>query len=193
MKPRLVLGVLASLLMPGLLLGQQPAPAEALKIFVLVGEGAVHRVPLGLVTNPVVEVRDQADLPVEGAEVTFTLPATGPSGTFGGELQYRSRTGSHGQAAAAGFTPNSIEGRFQIEVTAVHQGRMGRTVIHQSNSMRAVPTTQEPRRGGIRRWLIWGGIATGAAVGITLAVTAGSPTPPTVTLTPGAPGIGAPR
>ncbi|MBL8237975.1 MAG: hypothetical protein JNM66_11180, partial [Bryobacterales bacterium] len=56
-------------------------PAVSLRVLVLEGANAINSIPNRSATFPVVEVRDENDLPVEGAEVVFELPATGPGGT----------------------------------------------------------------------------------------------------------------
>jgi len=62
------------------------ATLESLKILVLQGQNAVNNVTSGAATMPVVEVHDENDQVLEGADVTFELPATGPGGTFPGGL-----------------------------------------------------------------------------------------------------------
>ena len=58
------------------------SPVESLKIFVLEGQGAIHSIRDQGAAMPVVEVRDDNGLPVEGAEVKFDLPPAGPGGSF---------------------------------------------------------------------------------------------------------------
>src|SRR6185369_13783504 len=82
-----------SLLMTGILLlplpgwGQQTSGPKsnlvqtqggALKIVVLQGEGASNSIKSRTATQPAVEVRDDQDKPIAGAEVVFQLPAAGP-------------------------------------------------------------------------------------------------------------------
>ena len=52
------------------------------KIVALQGEGAINNIKAGIATEPVVEVRDDRDLPVAGVEVTFQLPTSGAGGFF---------------------------------------------------------------------------------------------------------------
>ena len=66
------------------------------------------------------EVRDQNDLPVEGADVTFRLPSSGPGGIFANQkYTYQTKTNSQGQAGCAKFTVGSQAGRFEVQVTAL--------------------------------------------------------------------------
>src|SRR5450631_2683960 len=55
-----------------------------LRIRVLEGENAINSISQGQSIPPVAEVRDQNDMPVEGATVVFTLPESGPGGSFPG-------------------------------------------------------------------------------------------------------------
>src|SRR5215468_674500 len=50
----------------------------SLKITVLQGEGSTNNIRSKSATQPAVEVRDDANKPVAGAEVVFQLPAAGP-------------------------------------------------------------------------------------------------------------------
>src|SRR6185503_21069676 len=86
---------------------QQPLVPQggALKIVVIEGEGAKNNIRQRLAAQPVVEVRDEADKPVPGAEVVFQLPAAGAGGVFNGWMRTQTvKTNAQGQAAATGFT-----------------------------------------------------------------------------------------
>ena len=174
-----------------------PAVAnDGLKVIVLVGEAAVHRIPLRLVTDPVVEIRDRNDFPVEGATVVFTLPAAGPGGTYGTERIFQVKSGPSGQAGAVGFSPNQLAGRFQIAVNASLGARTGQGVIHQSNSLEAIASTMEKPKSRAKKWILITGLASAALVGTLLATRGGSPPPvppPTVVLRPGTVTVGGPR
>jgi len=101
----------------------QPPPAAApkpavlpnsLKIIVLEGQGGTNVIQGSRAVLAVVEVRDMNDRLVSGADVTFRVPVTGPSGFFqGGQLSFKTQTTSQGQAGAAGFHPNSTTVRFR--------------------------------------------------------------------------------
>ncbi|MCC6590373.1 MAG: hypothetical protein IT168_27015 [Bryobacterales bacterium] len=136
---------------------EQPAAQPRFKINVIRGDGAQNRVTKGRATSQaVVEVRDENDRPVAGAIVTFTLPNTGPGGTFtSGGLTTTVTTNQAGQATAT-FTPNSVVGSYNIDVSAAVQGQTVTTSIVQTNLAMAAAA------GGI----------SGTTVGIIVAVVA---------------------
>jgi hypothetical protein len=170
------------------------AIARELKVFVLQGEGAVNSIRTRSATEPVVEVRDERNQPVQGAEVVFQLPAVGPGGLFAGQKStWTGRTDANGQVVAAGFVPNQEQGRFHIRVTATHSGNIGRATVAQSNSIRPVPSG-EPRRAGHSGW--WKAVAVmgaGGAVGGILWATRRGEGRPTVVLQPGTVSFSGPR
>lgn len=175
--------------------GSAPNRQGPLRIIVLVGDGAVHRIPLRLFTDPVVEVRDSNDLPVEGATVVFTLPAEGPSGTFSGQRAVTARSDAAGQAGAYGFASNQTAGKFVIDVKATLGDRQGQASIRQTNSMQAIASTIDKPKSKVKKWLLISGIAAGALVATLLATRGGTPAPvpPTVVLRPGTISVGGPR
>lgn len=180
-----------------------PAPNEQLKVFVLEGQGAVNYLPEKRGRTPVVEVRDENDLPVEGAEVLFELPASGPGGEFPGSGRSKTvKTGIGGQAAAP-FTVNNEAGAFQIKVTAKIGDKIGRAVIGQVNSTTPAVMMPQKKTGWFttRKMLI---ISSAAAAGVIAGVLASNgggssatptapPAPPTIIITPGSPTFGGPR
>ena len=110
------------------------APGAPLTIVVLEGNKAINSTSLLRSIAPVVEIRDRNEFPVEGATVTFTLPATGTGGTFtGAGAIYTTRSDSHGQATTSPFIPRST-GKFHIKVTATSGTRSGEVEIEQTNS-----------------------------------------------------------
>jgi hypothetical protein len=207
--------LLVSLLaLPPHAMGQQPAPAptaptaanpaavaqtsnppllpvESLRILVLQGQGEVHDIHNHVTATPVIEVRDENGRPIEGADVTFELPAVGPGGLFAGQqTTFTTKTNAQGQAAAT-FQPNVLTGRFNIKVTATAGNRMGHETIRQSNSTHPAKAESE-QHGGIFKFAWWkvaviAGV--GATVGVILATRGGQNT---VTLIPGTPTFGAP-
>jgi hypothetical protein len=177
---------------------QAPVPARptaisSLKVFVLEGADGVHIPKTGTSMPLVIEVRDQNDRPIEGADVMFQLPSSGPGGFFYDQkLVFTTKTNYQGQAEAAGFQPNAQYGRFNITVT-VSLGALKRTI--------GVPQTitdnpeQLVTKRRSRKWL-WIGLAGAAAAGIGIYfATRGSGGAPssTVILTPGPITIGVPR
>lgn len=177
--------------------GQAPAaqpPPASLKIRVLQGEGARHSIRSRHGVQTLVEVRDEHDRPLPGAQVVFQLPAAGPGGTFpGGRLVQRTVTDARGQAATAGFAPNDQEGRFSLKVTATSGGATATTVVSQINAMR---TEVDAGRRSRKRWVLFlvGGAAAGGAI---VAARGGerqsARQPPTITLVPGPVTVGGPR
>jgi hypothetical protein len=207
---RAILGLVLILLGAGAVLSaaQPAAPPpptgqEQLKIFVLEGQGAVNYLPEKRGRTPVVEVRDENDLPVEGAEVLFELPSSGPGGEFvGGGHSKTVRTGIGGQAAAP-FTVNNQAGSFQIRVTAKIGDKIGRAVIGQVNSATPVMLAPQKKTGWLttRKLLIFSSVAAAGVVAGVMATNGGSstsapaapPAPPTIIISPGSPTFGGPR
>lgn len=148
---RLSSSALAAVLVPALLGAQQPtAPGPTtLQIAVLQGEGARNSILAGTSTPPLVEVRDQSGKPVAGAEVTFRLPASGPSGVFSEWMRTETvRTNLQGQAKPTGLIPNAPEGRFQILVTAAMGKATAEAAINQTN----VDPPPAPKRARSAWW-----------------------------------------
>ena len=69
-------------------------------------------------------VKDSNNNPVSGATVTFTAPANGASGTFGGSATVTATTGTTGIATAPAFTANSQTGTYLV-VATVPNGTSG--------------------------------------------------------------------
>lgn len=166
-----------------------PLPTvQSLKILVLEGDKSINSTSRHIGIQPIVEVRDENDRPVEGATVIFRLPPSGPGGSFpGNSPTLKVGTNAQGQAAASGFVPNDQQGRFEIHVTASYQNRTGETTISQTNSLnnlsRLVITKKTPLWR--RKWVL---IGVGAAVagGIVLAFTlGGGSSKQPITITPG--------
>jgi hypothetical protein len=176
------------------LAAQEPG---GLRLVVVQGEGAFNDVRRKVGRDPVVEVRDENGRPAPGAQVVFTLPETGPSGIFaGGGKTFTTTSDPNGLAAARGLKPNTVEGRFQIKVTAALGGRTGTALISQSNTL-AGGTVTPGQRGGAKKWLLLV-LAGGATGGILAAKGGGSSAPPPAgppptTLSAGAVTVGGPR
>lgn len=204
LKPVVTLALAGVLAMPAPILAQA-APAAAqklvaqsgnLKIVALEGEGAKNNVRAKSATAPVVEVRDETDKPVAGAEVVFQLPATGPGGVFHGWMRTQTvRSDAQGKAAVTGYVPNDEEGRFNIKVTATSGAKTGAAVIAQSNVRGSGSSAGSAKRGW---WKPVAVIAGAAAIGGIVAATrngngsAAATTTP-VTITPGAVTVSGPR
>ena len=169
---------------------------KTLSVFVLQGNGAVNSIGSKSAAPIVIEVRDERSLPVDGAEVVVQLPQAGPSGFFpGAQLSWTGKTDASGQAVVS-LTPNQNAGRFSIQVVATSAGRIGRTVITQTNSTKAASAEAggQAKHSHTKTWIILGIVAAGAATGIAIWATHDSGSSQTsVGLQPGPIAIGAPR
>ena len=190
---------------------QAPAPAplptiEGLKVVVLAGREEVNDIQRKVMAPLVVEVLDQNDRPVEGAEVIFRFPLEGPSATFaGGRTSLSVRTNGQGEAAATNWMANSQTGRFQVHVNASYGNQVGQVIFSMANATKvnranaAVLGPGGEKHGGwlsptwVKIALIGGGAA--LVAGVLLATRGGSSKSPgaTVTISPGAPSIGGPH
>jgi hypothetical protein len=171
-----------SLMAAMLILTAAQAQAPKLNIDIIEGEDAINNIRQRTAREPIVEVTDENHKPIAGALVLFALPGGGPGGTFANGVTTLSvTTDVQGRAVATGFQPNSVAGKFEIRVTASHQGATGQTVIRQRN---AKPGLSTPAKYGIIS-----GIAAAAVVGIVVGLTHGGGTTPTV-VTAGPPSVG---
>lgn len=138
------------------------AQGGGLKIVVLKGEGAVNSIKGKSATPPAVEVRDDQDKPIAGAEVVFALPAAGPGAVFNGWMRTQTaRTDEQGQASASGMVPNDEAGRFNIKVTATSGTKSASLVIAQSNAA----GTAQAKSSRKLMWTIIGLAAVGGIAG----------------------------
>jgi hypothetical protein len=145
------------------LLGEQ-APAPALRIVVLEGEGAVNIIQQKTAVRPLIEVRDRNNVPVAGATVTFTIGGGQPAAFAGGLQTMTVTTNAAGQAAAGGFNVLG-SGAVQIQVQAAYQGQIATAAISQTNFATAAAASQAGAAAG-------GGIS-GTTLGIVGAAIAG--------------------
>jgi len=98
-----------------------------LTIRVAEGDGAVYPIGSRATRGLTVLVTDEIGRPVEGATVSFSLPAEGPGGVFStGSRSEIAATHADGRAAVWGMRWNRTAGPFEIRVTAVKgQARAG--------------------------------------------------------------------
>jgi hypothetical protein len=210
-SPWLSWAVVALLALPPNLGAQQtPAPQQTkpmaplptvqnLKVVPLAGNREMNDLERKIMAPLVVEVLDQEDRPVEGAEVVFRFPLTGPGAVFTGQKNSQTvRTNGQGEAAATGWMTNNEVGTFQVHVTAVYGNQMGETTISMTNVTRIVNegnTRRKHRRWYSSRWSKIGMIAGGAALvtGIVLATRGGGSTTKTISISPGSPTVGGPQ
>ncbi len=131
----LVAGCLA---LPYLPVASAQAPAHALNLVIVEGEGAINNVRQRTAREPIVQVEDENHKPVAGAAVLFLLPEHGPGGTFAdGSHSLSVTTDAQGRATAHGIHFNHVQGQFQIQVTATYNGVTATTTISQSIALGA--------------------------------------------------------
>jgi hypothetical protein len=196
----LLLSLLAQTVGYGYQAPEQNQPAapqiKALNITIVEGEGAVNNIRQRMAREPMVQVTDENRKPVAGAVVVFLLPNQGAGGTFAnGARSLTTMTDANGNAVARGIQVNRLEGQYQINVTASHQGQTVSTAINMSNAALAGAAAA----GVSMKLLLILGAVGGAAAGIAVAATGNggngggtAPRPPT-TVTPGPPAVGAPQ
>ena len=190
----------------------QPAAPLAivrdLKIIVLAGNGEMNDLEHRVMAPLVVQVLDQNDRPVQGAEVVFQFPASGPGATFSdGKPTGSMRTNGTGEAAAMHWTANGQVGTFDVHVNATYGNEIGEATLRMSNVASVAPgagisvaqTTAAKRSHWysptwVKIALIAG--AAGAGAGIWLGLRGGghgTPSTPPITVTPGPPSVGGPH
>ena len=176
---------------------QTPEGDRGLHIEVVEGQGAINNITKRTAWEPIVQVVDEKGSPVQGAVVTFVLPADGAGASFTDDQKMLSvQTDESGRAVAKGMRPNTVAGQFEIHVTATDSGRSGSVTITQTNAAPAQVSAKKSKKG-----LIILLIAGGAGAGIAVALAGGggsssnptTPTTPPGTVTPGQPGFGAPH
>jgi len=176
----------------------QPTTIFDLKVIPLAGKQVVNDLQRRVMAPLVVQVRDQNDQPVEGADVFFRFPLEGPSARFSDRNNAKSfRTNADGQAAAIGWMANAREGTFLVQVTASRGTEQGTTAISMTNATRVTD------QSGTRRKSWWSSpwakiaVIAGAAGAIAAIVLvthgSGSSSGTVVTATPGSPTIGGPQ
>jgi hypothetical protein len=178
-----------------LLIGIEPQAAaqEApqYKLVIVRGENAQNNIKKGRATRPVVEVRDRNNNPVAGVAVVFLLPNSGPSGTFVGGGQMTTVTTNASGQASASFTPNTVPGNYNINVTANVNGQNLAVQIATVNVVAGAVVTATTLA------IILGVIGAGAA-GAAVALTRGNndnntPTPGGIRIGPGTGTVNPPR
>jgi len=175
----------------------QTKPSIAIKV--VQGDNAINSIRLRRGHDPVVQVFDPTGEPLGNATVSFLLPATGPSATFGESgLSLTVQTDERGMAVGKGLLPNRIEGQFRIRATASWRGEAASTTLSQTNAEATVSSNK-------KKWGILAAVIGGAAVGGIVAASkgGGSSTPAggstggntgsTGTIVPGSPTFGPPR
>src|SRR5580698_6203816 len=131
-----VLAVLISI--PATSVVDAQAVAPMLNIVIVEGDGAINNIRQRTAREPIVQVEDENHKPVAGAAVIFALSGQGAGGSFAGGAQSLSVvTDSQGRAVAHGFHANSVQGQYQIHVTASNNGQIANASISQTNAVGA--------------------------------------------------------
>src|SRR5262249_32948385 len=149
--------MLALLFIPGLdILISERVSAQSsgtLAIVVLEGDSVKNSSGQTLDQRLAVQVQDSITGPIAGAQVVFTVPASGPGGAFPGAARsVTTTTDSQGIAAVNGFRTNGIAGGFQITVEVSYQGRTVSRTLSQTNLAGATVK----KSGGSTKWIILG-------------------------------------
>jgi hypothetical protein len=163
------------------------------------GDNAINSIRMRRGHDPVVQVFDRSGEPLANATVSFLLPASGPSGTFGDSgLSLTVQTDNRGMATGRGLVPNRIEGQFRIRATASWRGESASITLSQTNAEAAVSSSRS-------KWIAIAAAVGGAAVGgLVLATRGGSDNSvgggstggtgtSSGTIVPGSPSFGPPR
>src|SRR5215469_17083017 len=130
--------VAASISIPFAPAAQAQNAAPMLNIVIVEGEGAINNIRQRTAREPIVQVEDENHKPVAGAAVIFAITNQGAGGSFaGGSHTLSVVTDGQGRAVAHGFHPNSVQGQYQIHVTASHNGQTANTNIAESNVVAA--------------------------------------------------------
>ena len=136
-----------------------------LRIVVIEGEGAVNIIQQKTAVAPIVEVRDQNNLPVAGATVTFTIQGGKTAVFAGGSQTLTVTTNAAGRAVAAAMNPLS-SGTVQIQAAAAFQGQTAAATITQTNVMTAAQAGAAAASAGGAAVGGGGGLGGGAIAGI---------------------------
>lgn len=163
----------------------QPIPAtqlpveQSLKIRVLAGNNEMNDLQRHVMAPLVVQVEDQNDRPMDGAEVVFRFPISGPSASFsGGKTSATVRTNSGGQAAATNWMANGQVGTFEIHVNASYGNQIGEATLKMTNVTRIEEVKKVSRGKSLwsHTWFkvaVIGGVALAVGLGVYLGTRGG--------------------
>jgi hypothetical protein len=178
---------------------QPLATVNSLKVVALAGNQEMNDLEHKVMAPLVIQVLDQNDQPVEGADVIVRFPLTGPSALFPEQKNVQTfRTNADGQAAAVGWMANDQVGAFKVQVTATRGSEQGTVTVSMANVTRITEANKTQKK---KWWSTrWGKIAivagaAGVALAVILATRGGSSSPKVVVVTgaPGSPTIGGPQ
>jgi len=175
-NPKPVARILAAILAAALAYGADSPALLAIRL--TEGDGAIYAKGSRATRGLTVLITDETGRPVEGATVSFSLPADGPSGEFssGGRTEIAT-TRADGRAAVWGMQWNRTSGPFEIRITAVKgQARAG-TVSSQFLSDAVEVKDAAPAKARAGHKLLWiSVIIAGAAVAGVAGVVSGKGT-----------------
>jgi len=182
----------------------QPVPVsqlpveQNLTVRPLAGNGEMNDLQRHVMAPLVVQVVDQNERPMDGAQVVFRFPLNGPGATFaGGKTSATFRTNSGGQAAATNWMANGQVGTFEIHVSASYGNQEGETTVKMTNVTR-IEEAKKAKGESLwsHRWFkvaVIGGAALAVGLGVYFATRGGgSGSGRTVGVTPGQPTVGSP-
>jgi hypothetical protein len=153
----------------------QESGASKLNLVIVEGEGAINNVRQRTAREPIVQVEDENHKPIAGVAVIFTLPESGPSGTFsGGSRILQVTTNSKGQAIAKGMKLNNVSGKLQIQVQASYNGASANATISQANAV--LSTVSSGMGVGSTVVAVLAATASAIAVGVVVASRTGNST-----------------
>jgi len=134
------------------------------RILILEGQGVHNSISSKAAISPVIQLLTIDGRPIPNADVVFQAPATGPSGQFGMAPIATTKTDRVGQATAR-FTPNTLPGRFAIQVKAKWDGGAVDAAIVQFNDANlSEPVMRLAKRPWYKDWRVWA--AAGGAAGV---------------------------
>lgn len=182
---------------------QRPSqlPIErSLQIRVLAGKDEANDLERFIMAPIVVQVVDQNERPVEGAEVVFRFPVGGPGAIFeGGKSSQAVHTNADGQAAATNWRANVQVGTFEVHVTATYANQQGETTFSMSNAQHVVQEGTKAKRATwwshtwVKAAVIGGAAAIAGGIWLATRGGGGSNSGSTITITPGGPTVGGPH
>jgi hypothetical protein len=171
---------------------------QSLKITVLAGNDEMNDLQRHVMAPLVVQVEDQNDRPMDGAEVVFRFPISGPSAAFaGGKTSATVRTNSGGQAAATNWMANGQVGTFEVHVNASYGNQIGETTLKMTNVTRIEEVKKVSKGKSLwsHTWFkaaVIGGAALAVGLGVYFGTRGGGKSGNTVGVSPGPVTVSAP-
>jgi len=164
----------------------------------LAGNGESNDLERRIMAPLVVQVLDQNARPVEGADVVFQFPTSGPGAIFPNQqVSQTFRTNADGQSAAVGWIANNLVGTFRVKVSASRGNERGEITFSMTNATRVIGEGKRKRKSWWSSKWSKIGVAAGAAGAITAIILltrdSKSVSVPVITASPGSPTIGGPQ